>query len=203
MACPLLAALGEMENRREYIEDAANQIVVQASRLQDERTGLFSHMWDWQAGTRSQGFWGRGNGWVLMSLAETLEAMKKSDAKYGDLETIARKLAHGLEVTQDADGVWHTIVDDPTSYPECSATAMNTYGLLKLARLGVLSASVRSRALTAWRAINSRYVKDGLVTGVSAGTGPNGRDSYRAIAVGTQTWGTGAYLLAAAEIARK
>ena len=201
MACPLLAGLGAMQNRREYVEDAAAQILVQARHLEDARTGLFYHMWDWQAGTRSEGYWGRGNGWVLMSLAETLEAMKKSDARYGDLETIARKLAHGLEPTQDTDGVWHTILDDPASYPECSATAMITYGLLKLARLGVLPATVRSRAMTAWRAINSRYVKDGLVTGVSAGTGPSGRDSYRAVAVGTETWGTGAYLLAAAEIA--
>ena len=74
--------------------------------------------------------------------------------------------------------------------------------MLKLVRLRVLAPAYRARALKAWRAINDRYVKDGLVIGVSAGTGPKGTDAYRAIPVGAETWGTGAYLLAASEVAQ-
>jgi unsaturated rhamnogalacturonyl hydrolase len=202
MACPLLSGLGQMENRPAYIEDAAHQIVVHARHLQDEKTGLIYHMWDWQAGTHSEGYWGRGDGWVLMSLADTLEAMKPASPSYQELVSIARKLAKGLESTQDADGLWHTVLDDPKSYPECSATAMFSYGMLKLVRLRVLPPAYKARALKAWRAINDRYVKDGLVVGVSAGTGPNGANAYRTMPVGTETWGTGAYLLAASEVAR-
>ncbi|MGD0869153.1 MAG: glycoside hydrolase family 88 protein [Bryobacteraceae bacterium] len=202
MACPLLSGLGQIENRPEYIQDAANQIVVHARHLQDEKTGLIYHMWDWQTGTHSAGFWGRGDGWVLMSLAETMEVMNQRDPKYQELASIARKLARGLESTQDADGLWHTVLDDPKSYPECSATAMFSYGLLKLVRLRVLPPAYNTRALKAWRAINDRYVKDGLVIGVSAGTSPQGTDGYRRMPVGTETWGTGAYLLAASEVVR-
>ncbi len=79
MACPLLSAMGQMQNRPEYIKDAANQIVVHARHLQDEKTGLIFHMWDWQTGTHSEGFWGRGDGWVLMSLADTMEVMNQRD----------------------------------------------------------------------------------------------------------------------------
>jgi unsaturated rhamnogalacturonyl hydrolase len=200
MACPLLAALGQMESKPELIADAANQIIVQARHLQDERTGLFYHMWDWQAATHSEGFWGRGNGWVLMSLAETLEAMKKGGAHYDELTSIARKLARGLESSQDSGGVWHTVLDEPESYAECSATAMVAYGLLKLVRLRILPDRQRAPARKAWAAINERYVKDGLVIGVSAGTGPQGTEAYRSRPLGTQTWGTGAYLLAASEV---
>ena len=200
MACPLLAGMGRLEKRDSYIEDAANQLIVQARHLQDERTGLFYHMWDWQKNTHSEGFWGRGNGWVLMSLAETVEVMRKSDAKYKELASIAGKLARGLEATQDAGGLWHTVLDDPASYAECSATAMFTYGMRKLKRLGVLPASVNAAAASAWRAINRQYVKDGVVVGVSAGTGPNGVNAYRSRPAGTETWGTGAYLLAASEM---
>jgi len=202
MACPLLSALGQMQHRPEYIQDAAKQIVVHARHLQDPGTGLFYHMWDWQTGTRSEGFWGRGDGWVLMSLAETMEVMNRRDPKYQELAAIARKLAKGLESTQDADGLWHTVLDDPKRYPECSATAMFSYAMLKLVRLRVLPAAYTARALKAWRAINDRYVKDGQVVGVSAGTDPKGADAYRAKPVGTETWGTGAYLLAASEVAR-
>jgi unsaturated rhamnogalacturonyl hydrolase len=202
MACPLLSGLGQIENRPDYIQDAANQIVVHARHLQDEKTGLIYHMWDWQTGTHSEGFWGRGDGWVLMSLADTMEVMNQRDPKYRELASIARKLARGLESTQDADGLWHTVLDDPKSYPECSATAMFSYGLLKLVRLRVLPPAYQARALKAWLAINHRYVKDGLVIGVSAGTSPQGTDAYRTMPVGTETWGTGAYLLAASEVAR-
>jgi unsaturated rhamnogalacturonyl hydrolase len=202
MACPLLSGLGQMQNRPEFIQDAANQIVVHARHLQDEKTGLIYHMWDWQTGTHSEGFWGRGDGWVLMSLADTMEVMNQRDPKYQELASIARKLAKGLESTQDADGLWHTVLDEPKSYPECSATSMFTYAMLKLVRLRVLPPSYNARALKAWRAVNDKYVKDGLVIGVSAGTSPKGADAYRTMPVGTETWGTGAYLLAASEVAR-
>lgn len=202
MACPLLAGLGQMQNRPAYIQDAANQIVVHARHLQDQKTGLFYHMWDWQTGAHSEGFWGRGDGWVLMSLADTMEVMNQRDPAYRELASIARKLAKGLESTQDAGGLWHTVLDDPGSYPECSATTMLAYGMLKLVRLRVLPPPYRAGALKAWRAINDRYVNDGLVVGVSAGTNPKGADAYRTMPVGTETWGTGAYLLAAGEVAR-
>jgi unsaturated rhamnogalacturonyl hydrolase len=49
MACPLLAAFDQPG-------DAAKQILVQAGHLQDSRTGLFCHMWDWQTSSHSEGF---------------------------------------------------------------------------------------------------------------------------------------------------
>jgi unsaturated rhamnogalacturonyl hydrolase len=160
-------------------------------------------MWDWQNSTRSEGFWGRGNGWVLMSLAETLEAMHKGSPQHAELVAMARKLARGIESTQDAGGLWHTVLDDPQSYPECSATTMFIYGLLKLIRLGALPKQFAAPARKAWAEVNARYVKDGVVTGVSGGTGPAGVKGYLSRPVGTMTWGTGAYLLAASEIIRK
>jgi len=89
--------------------------------------------------------WARGNGWVLMSIADTMEHMGRK----------------------------HTILDDPASYEESSATAMFTYRLLKLVRLKVLPA---------------------------AGTGPGKGDNYKAIKLGSETWGTGAHLMAGSEM---
>lgn len=202
MACPLLAAMGRLEGKPDYIDDAANQIVLYAKRLQDERTGLFYHMWDWQTGQRTADLWARGNGWVIMSLADTLEAMDRRHRHYSPLESISRKMARGLAATQDPDGLWHTVMDDPKSYPEASATSMAVYGVLKLARLGVLPRSEMAMARRAWTAVNERYVREGLVTGTSAGTDPKGGEHYRTRPLGTYTWGTGAYLMAGSEIDR-
>jgi unsaturated rhamnogalacturonyl hydrolase len=197
MACPLLAGLGQPAG----VDDAARQIVLYAKHLQDER-GLFFHMWDWQTGERSQGAWGRGNGWVMMSLADTLEAMDRGHAQWKPLQEIAGKLADGVNATQNADGLWHTVLDDRASYPEASATAMFVYGMLKLQRLGVLPHDAVPAAQRAWSALNARYVRDGLVTGVSGGTEPRGADHYKGRPQGTETWGTGAYLMAGSEMER-
>ncbi|MCP5115075.1 MAG: hypothetical protein GY953_29950, partial [bacterium] len=176
MACPLLAGIGEPE----MISDAANQIIVFAKHLQDNDSGLFAHMWDWETKERSDGLWARGNGWVLMSLADTLEAMDSGHEHYGRLREIAAKMAASLKKTQSGNGLWHTVLDNPrNTYEEVSATCMFAYGLLKLARLGVLPDSHIAVAEHAWAGVNQRYVQDGLVVGVSAGTGPRGVEHYR------------------------
>lgn len=202
MTCPLLSRLSKIEHKPAYLDDAVNQLLVAARHLRDERTGLFYHMWDWQYDRRSEEQWGRGNGWVIMSIADTFEFLPRDHPRYGELKGTAESFAKSLLAAQDPDGVWHTVIADPTSPAECSATTMIAYGLLKLARLGVLPAGFRDSGRKAWRAVNQRWVKDGLVTGVSEGTIPRDRDQYLNRKVGTYTWGTGSYLMAGAEIDR-
>jgi unsaturated rhamnogalacturonyl hydrolase len=203
MACPLLAGLGKMESKPEYIEDAANQLLVYAKHLQDEKTGLFYHMWDWQTGERSPSLWGRGNGWVMMSIADTMEAMDRRHQSWGPLAAMARRIASGLRITQDAEGLWRTVLDDAETYQESSATMMFAYALLKLVRLGALpKAQHLEMARKAWDGVNKKYIENGVVKGVSAGTGPGANQAYRKIALGSQTWGTGAYLMAGSEVDR-
>jgi len=202
MACPLLTHFGQGRRRPEHVLDAARQIALYAKRLQDEKTGLFYHMWDWQTGDRTSELWARGNGWVLMSIADVIEALEPMHPDYEPLVAIAEKMLAGLAKTQDARGLWRTVLDDPASYTETSATAMVVYGTLKLVRHQAVPVGRASMARKAWKAINEEYVKDGLVLGVSAGTVPKDREYYRNVKLGSETWGTGAYLLAASETAR-
>lgn len=200
MACPLLSAMSTRRKDPALAEDAAGQILSYARVLQDAENGLFYHMWDWQTGQRNPSLWGRGNGWVIMSLADTLEAFGPKKSQRAALTRVAQAMVRGLLKTQDPAGLWHTVMDEPGSYPESSATAMVVYGILKLARLGVVGPENRAAALQAWDAMNERFVKDGLVKGASAGTDPGGDDHYKAKLVGVQTWGTGAYLMAGSEV---
>ena len=199
MSCPLLSRLSAVQNRPAWLEDAANQLLVAARHMQDEKTGLFYHMWDWQHDRRSPVQWGRGNGWVTMSLADTFEFLPEGHRLYAPLRRLAEAQARGLLAAQDRDGLWHTIMTDAASYAECSATTMAAYGLLKMVRLGVLPAKYRTAALRAWAEVNRRWVEDGAVTGVSGGTAPSGPDHYLTRPQGTYPWGTGAYLLAGSE----
>jgi unsaturated rhamnogalacturonyl hydrolase len=199
MACPLLAGLGRDLARPAYIADAARQILTYSKVLQDEKAGLFYHMWDWQTKERTRALWARGNGWVLMSIADVVEELDRRDPLRADLLAVAQRMIEGLERTRDAAGMWHTVMDDPKSYPETSATAMFAYGVLKLIRLGALAPGHAKLVEPGWRTINEVYVKDGLVTGVSAGTVPKDKGYYKALPAGVETWGTGAYLMAASE----
>lgn len=202
MACPLLAGVGRDQNKPAYIEDAARQVLIYAPPLQDPKAGLFYHMWDWQTKDRTPALWGRGNGWILMSIADVIEVLESKDPLYRKLMHVAQRMIEGLARTRDPDGMWHTVLDDPKSYPETSATAMFCYAIHKLVRLGALAPSHAKLVEPGWRTIQGRYVKEGLVTGVSAGTAPRGHDYYRSLPAGTETWGTGSYLMAGSEIYR-
>lgn len=202
MACPLLAGVGRDLRRPAYIADAAQQILTYAKPLQDETAGLFYHMWDWQTKERTAALWGRGNGWVLMSIADVIEVLERKDPLYGQLMGVAQRMLDGMARTRDTEGMWHTVMDDPKSYPETSATAMFCYGVKKLIRLGALPSSKAALVEPGWGTIQGKYVKDGLVTGVSAGTVPKDHVYYKTLPAGTQTWGTGAYLMAGSEMYR-
>lgn len=200
MTCPLLAKLARIQNKPEYLDDCANQLLITARHMRDKKTGLYYHMWDWQFDRCSPVQWGRGNGWVIASLAETFEYLPRAHASYQPLKRMAEEFARALVAAQDDDGLWHTVMTNPKSYAECSVTTMIVYGVLKLVRLGVLPARFREPMRRAWAEVNNRWVKDGVVTGVSAGTGPTGEEAYLTRPVGTYPWGTGFYLMAGVEM---
>lgn len=202
MVCPLLSRLSKLENKPSYLDDSVNQLLLSAKHDRDVKTGLFYHMWDWQQEKRSPELWGRGNGWVIMSLADTFEFLPRSHIQYRELKQLTERFARSLVASQNREGAWHTVMDAPSSPEECSATSMMAYGFLKLIRLGVLPARCQRPALRAWETVNSRWVQDGMVVGTSGGTGPGAKDSYVKRPVGTFPWGTGAYLMAGAEVDR-
>ncbi len=51
--------------------------------------------------------------------------------------------------------------------------------------------------MVGWAGLAKTVKPNGRVGGVSAGTGPSGKSGYQARKLGTFTWGTGAFLLAA------
>ncbi|MNR33458.1 Unsaturated rhamnogalacturonyl hydrolase YesR [compost metagenome] len=108
------------------------------------------------------------------------------------LEQQAAKLAE----LQAADGMWHTLLDDPNSYTETSATAAFAYGILKAVRMGYLPESYREVGSKAYAAVVSQIDAEGVVNGVSYGTGM-GRtlQEYRDIPICPMPYGQSMTLL--------
>lgn len=72
---PFLARLSNVSGDARWRELGVDLLLAHARILQDDRTGLFSHGFDDASGRPNGVFWGRGQGWALTSLLETLVAL--------------------------------------------------------------------------------------------------------------------------------
>ena len=92
---------------------------------------------------------GRGNCWFTIAVPEYLSI---ADVKGADRRFLTEALLgqiEALEKYQDESGMWHTLVDDPTSYVEASATCGFAYGILKAVRLGLIDEKYKAVGLKA------------------------------------------------------
>ncbi len=207
MACPPLVTMGRLVHKPELIEEAARQLEIYAKHLQNPKTGLFYHMYNERTGTQTDEFWGRGNGWVAMSYVTVLKALgtpashpKRFTSAFTNLAADFKQQAKALMKYQDSKtGLWHTVIDRPDSYLETSASAMILYSLIQGHQMKIIDVPHEIVTKT-WEGITSKIDPCGRVIDVSAGTGPGTYDDYIQIERGTETWGTGAVLLAASEL---
>lgn len=174
MAVLFLAKMGKILQNESYIQESVRQFLVHIKYLTDVKTGLFFHGWTFYGNHHFAGaLWGRGNSWYTAGLVDYLECFDGISGLDGFraflLSTLLRQV-EALERCQDASGLWHTILDDPDSYLETSASCAFAYGILKAVRKGYLPARF---ALVGERAVKGALAciePDGTVTGVSYGT---------------------------------
>jgi unsaturated rhamnogalacturonyl hydrolase len=184
-------------------DEAVKQIVLHLDKLQDGDKPFFIHCEENNGGKRSEGSWARGNGWVMMTLAEILPLLDKKSARYKDLVAIFEGLTGALLQYQTKNGLWRTIIDDKSAYEEVSASAMYAFAMRRAETSGLISPL---KLMTPLKAVRSALVKnvdrEGRVIGVSEGTWPGTIDYYKSLATGEWWWGTGAWLLAMSESAQ-
>ncbi|MDP4198062.1 MAG: glycoside hydrolase family 88 protein [Bacteroidota bacterium] len=183
-------------------DDAIKQIVLHLDRLQDGEKPFFIHCQENNGGNRSEGSWARGNGWVMMTLAEVLPKLDKKSARYKDLLAVFQKLSSAIALYQTKGGLWRTIIDDPKAYEEVSASAMYLFAYARARRIGQIGRmGTISLMEKAKRGIEGAVDETGRVLGVSEGTWPGTAEYYKSLATGEWWWGTGSFLLAMAELA--
>jgi unsaturated rhamnogalacturonyl hydrolase len=171
MAALFLASYGQAADRPELVEEAARQFLVHAHYLADRETGLWFHGWTFAGRNNfARARWARGNAWVTVCVLDLMDL--------AEIAAPVRKFLHGLLESQIAallklqtpSGAWRTLLDDPTSYEEISATAGFGYGLLKASRVGIGPRGYRQAGLKALKAVLHNIGPDGVVRNVSYGT---------------------------------
>jgi len=155
---------------RKYIDRAAKEMVLYLDEIQREN-GLFYHSPD------APYFWGRGNGWMAVGMAELLRTLPKDNPDKPRIEKAYLKMMETLLRYQAYDGMWRQLIDDPTSWRETSSTAMFTYAMILGVKNGWLDKKTYGAAARkGWLSLLKYLNEDYNLREVCMGTGT--KNSY-------------------------
>lgn len=162
MAGALLGRAFELTVQPRYV-DVLAQFILDGEIQQDN--GFFWHC-------RSAPFyWGRGNGFALMGLTETLAYLPEDHPSRADIMDMYLDLLDALREVQRPSGMMPQVLDFPGSYDEFTATCMMGYSIARGLRRGWLDGEWRQTLDLAWRGVSERIDDVGNVVDACASTG--------------------------------
>ncbi len=170
MTVPFLCRMARIKGDNTLYDEAAMQIILFNKYLLNSKTGLYFHGWysDREQSTSVQ--WGRANGWVTWAMSEALLLIPEDHQDYKKILNIFRDHIEAIAEFQDANGMWHQVLDHPETYEETSCTAMFSLSLARGVRNEWLKEEYREDALEGWKAVANKIAEDGTVEGICRGT---------------------------------
>ncbi len=191
MAAFFLLRLGVELHDEGLIDDALNQYYWHIKYLQDPATGLYYHGYNNITGDHMSGFyWGRANAWAAYTMSQVGIRLPEAYLypKFLDVVGSLNDQLAALKLCQTENGLWRTILDDPDSYEEISASCGIAAAMI--AKGNPLHIKYINRAIPG---VLANISSDGRVMNVSGGTAVmKDRDGYRNISRDwIQGWGQG------------
>lgn len=161
MGIPALALNGNME-------EALRQFRLFHDKMWVEDKALYRHGWTpTESGYHPSFFWGRANGWALLTACELLDVSEDAYV----MECFKQHL-NGLLALQSADGAWHQLLDRNDTYLETSCTAIYAYCLAHAINKGWIEPEPYvGQTLSAWHYVAAHINGGGQVEGTCVGTG--------------------------------
>lgn len=198
-----LTKIGLLLNKPEYVEEAKKQFLIHIKYLFDKKTGLWFHGWTFEGNHNfAEALWGRGNSWVTIAIPEFLDLVdlnEKDPVRQILIDTLERQL-EALETCQNENGLWHTLLLDPTSYVEASCTAGFAFGTLRSVRKRYVGKKHMDMGLKAIKAVIDNIDGSGELQHVSAGTAMGEtQEFYKKIPVTAMPYGQSMAILALVE----
>ncbi|RDX44012.1 glycosyl hydrolase [Lentinus brumalis] len=201
-----LAKIGLVLNRPHYVEEAKRQFMLHVKYLQDVQTGLWFHGWTFDGRHHfGKARWGRGNCWVTVAIPDFIEMLNlpATDGLRLFLTTSLVAQIDALVKYQDQQtGLWHTLIDDPSSYLEASATAGFAYGIAKALRMRLIPKEERyvNAAKKAMEGVLANISPKGELLQTSFGTPVfDDPEDYKKIPLTSMPYGQSLALLALTE----
>lgn len=189
MGVPSLAWYGRYTNDAAYINEAISQIALFKEKMAvpmksvngeygcTEKSGalLFRHGWVESMNPHPAYYWGRANGWAILTMCEVLDAMETMPCAKEDREMVLTTLQQhiaALAALQDKTGFWHQLLDRQDTYLETSCTAIYTYCIAHAIIKGWIDPlAYGATAFLGWQACKTKINAQGQVEGTCVGTG--------------------------------
>ena len=130
---PFLAAAG-------YPDESMKQFYGFKRHLYDEDKHLYHHMWDEKTGEfHRAAFWSGDSGWAVCACVWTYEFLPASFVQYrSDLKQHLKELVPAMLSYVGESGLFHDVIDDPTTHLDGTSGLMLAFGIYEAVRLGLL-----------------------------------------------------------------
>jgi rhamnogalacturonyl hydrolase YesR len=167
-APPFLAAMG-------HYDEALAQIEGFRKRLWNPEKQLLAHIWDEGKGKLTDAsFWGGGNGWAAAGLARVLRSLPRERRQDRErLTDLARQIVDGCLRHQRQDGLFHNVVDQPSTFVETNLAQMLAFAVYEGVAGGWLPKSYLAQANRMRAAAREKMDAFGYVQGVCSAPGFN------------------------------
>ena len=203
MSCPFLVRLGAIKHDDYYYEEVIRQFRGFKKRLWMKDEKIFSHIFFLDTEEPNNIPWGRGNGWVYVSISDALEKIPEGFEGREELMELYLEFTKGIVACQDGDGLWHQVLNRPDSYQETSCTGMFLLGLSRGIKNGWIPRDYIVNVDKAYDGlINKKIAHDGNVYDVCMGSS-NSKNVEYYLKLGTvdnDDHGTGVILTAISEM---
>jgi len=195
---PLFCKLAQITGDRKWFENAATYALEFWNVLVDSSVPLLYHGYSEGTHKHIGLLWGRGVGWALLGLVDTLVDMPEDIRGRDELLSHFRDMASALRLLQSDNGHWHTVLDRPETYLENSIACFVCAAFLKAMRCELLDSSFEDCTRRSWNALTDAVSADGHIL-VSEATPEGDLALYQGLGLGVYPWGQGPVLRALEE----
>ena len=203
MSCPFIVRLGKIKKDNSYYEEVVRQLLGFKKRLWMADEKIFSHIFFLDTSKPNNIPWGRGNGWVYVSLTDALINIPDGTPGKDELMKLYLDFTEGIVKCQDYDGLWHQVLNRPDSYQETSCSGMFMLGLSRGINNGWLTRDYIENVKRAYLGLlGKKIADDGNVYDVCMGSSNSKEVEYymNLGAVDNDDHGTGVILSAISEM---
>ena len=164
MICPFLMRYSSYTGKNDFSDIAIKQLISFVENGVDKETYFPYHSYNLSSKSNSgSSEWGRGIGWLLIGIVDSLEYIDKESKVYHLLKEYLKSFIPRLIKYQDEYGYFKSKVRDNKSHIDSSATAFIGYSIMRAIELQVISDKYIRNVEMACEAINKSMDDKGRV----------------------------------------
>ncbi len=205
MSPPVWARLSRITGDPKFLDWADREWWTTTDLLYNPTHHLFyrdNRYFDQRTHTGKSVFWARGNGWVVGGLTAMLDHLPTAHPSRTKYLGLYHDMMHALLKLQNQDGLWRTSLLDPQDPKgESSGSSFFVQSMAWGINRGLLPAEkFKPAVMSGYKAVANNIQPSGMLGFVQKiGEAP---DKMETTAESTEVYGSGAFLLAGAEVIR-